>query len=67
MQKLGELFVRTGLLPAEMAAEMGAALELREQADYEADASSLDDLKARKTLDAARRFVSHAEKLLSSR
>jgi len=64
LQKLGELFVKTGLLPPEMTAEMGAAMELREQADYEADASSLDELKARQALEAARRFVDRAEKLL---
>lgn len=64
LQKLGELFVKPGLLPAEMTAEMGATMELREQADYEADASALDELKARQALDAARRFVDRSEKLL---
>ena len=66
LQKLGELFVRTGLLPAETAAEMGATMEMREQADYEVLASAPDEERARQALDAARRFVSRADALLRS-
>lgn len=67
LQKLGELFVRPGLLAAEITAAMGAAMELREQADYEVDVPGLDRGKAREALEAARRFVERAGALLSSR
>lgn len=67
LQKLGELFVRPGLLAAELTAAMGAAMELREQADYEVDVPGLDRGKAREALDAAQRFVERAGALLSSK
>ncbi len=67
LQKLGELFVKPGLLPAEMTAAMGAAMELREEADYEVDASALDEKKASEALQAARRFVGRASRFLRSR
>ena len=64
LQKLGEMFVKTGLLPPEMTAEMGAIMEMREQADYEVDPSRLDKKDARQALDVARRFVNRIEPLL---
>jgi uncharacterized protein (UPF0332 family) len=66
LQKLGELFVKPGLVPSDMAAAMGAAMELREQADYEVDPSSLDAVKAKQVLEAAQRFVRGVEAILRS-
>lgn len=67
LQKLGELFVKQAFLPSEAAAEMGAAMELREQADYEVDPFVVDEDRARQTLDAARRFVDRAAIILQPR
>jgi len=64
LQKLGELFVKPGLLSAEQTAAMGAAMELRQQADYSVSASALDDTKAQEVLAAAGTFVEAARDLL---
>lgn len=64
LQKFGELFVKPGLLPPDLTASMAAALELREQADYEVDASALDREKAEHSLDAARTFVERVRAFL---
>lgn len=66
LQKLGELFVRPGLLSAELSAAMGAAMELRQQADYTVSASALDEAKALEVLAAAGRFVEAARDLLKT-
>ena len=60
LQRFAEQFVKTGLLPAEMSSMMGAAMELREQADYHVDPSALGAVKAAEVLEAARRFVDRA-------
>jgi len=64
LQKLGDLFVKPGLLPSEMTSAMGATMELREQADYEPESAAINQTKAGEALSAARRFVSHAEGFL---
>lgn len=66
LQKFAEEFVKTGLLPAEMSSMFGAAMELREQADYHVDPSALGAVKAAEVLDAARRFVDRAWAFLRS-
>ncbi|OGS51050.1 MAG: hypothetical protein A3K65_00965 [Euryarchaeota archaeon RBG_16_68_12] len=66
LQKFAELFVRTGLLPAEMSSALGAAMELREQADYQVNPSALGSVKAKEVLEAARRFVDRAAAFLQS-
>lgn len=66
LQKFAELFVKTGRLPAEMSSAFGAAMELREQADYQVDPSALGEEKAREVLEAARGFVERASALLGS-
>ncbi len=64
LQMLGEAFVKPGLLPSEMTAAMGAAMELREQADYEVEPSGLDSPKAQQVLGAAREFVDRVDTIL---
>jgi uncharacterized protein (UPF0332 family) len=64
--KLGDLFVKPGLLPSEMTSAMGATMELREQADYEPESTAINRTRAEEALDAARRFVGHADGFLRS-
>ena len=66
LQKFTELFVRTGILPTEMSSALGAAMELREQADYHVDPSALGSVRAGEVLEAARRFVERAAAFLRS-
>lgn len=66
LQRFAETFVKPGLVPAEMSSMLGAAMELREQADYHVNSSSLGEGKAGEVLEAARGFVDHAAKFLRS-
>lgn len=66
LAKLGDLFVKPGLLPSEMTSAMGATMELREQADYEPESSAINPTRAEEALDAAKRFVGHADGFLRS-
>jgi uncharacterized protein (UPF0332 family) len=66
LHKLGDLFVKPGLLPSEMTSAMGATMELREQADYEPESAAIDRTRAEEALGAAKRFVGHAGGFLRS-